>query len=146
MRISSQQRERTEQRILAAIDRLLSGAIPAGGGCDLKTLAAEAGIARSSLYTTYTHLKDEFEHRRQRLADAGAVVDPRQKQIARLRTEADKLRRQLAAHRSDIAELTAFRTRAISQIAAQHEEILRLRAQIAHSGNVRVLRPTATTD
>jgi hypothetical protein len=145
MRISSQQRIQTEQRIRAAIDRLLHGSIPTGGGCDLRTLAAEAGIARSSLYTTYTHLKDEFEHRRQCLAAAGTVVDRRQERIVRLKTEVDKLRQRLATHRSDIAELTALRTRAISQIAAQHEEILRLRAQIASSANVRALRPPTTT-
>jgi len=40
-----------------------------------------------------------------------------------------------------IAELTAFRTVAVSRLAAQHDKILRLRQQIASYGNVRVLHP-----
>jgi chromosome segregation ATPase len=141
MRITDQTRSRTEQRIRATMDRLLQGGIPAGGGCDLRTLAAEAGVARSSLYTTYRHLKAEFEHRRGRQAINATAVDPRQQQITRLKTEADQLRQRLTAHQDELAELTAFRTRAVSQIAAQHDEILRLRTQLASSANIRALRP-----
>ena len=57
MTISDLQRQRTEDRIRAAIDRLLRGQIPPGGGCDVKTLAREAGVSRASLYRTYQHLK-----------------------------------------------------------------------------------------
>jgi hypothetical protein len=141
MRITDQTRGQTEQRIRAAMDRLLQGHLPAGGGCDLRTLAAEAGIARSSLYTTYRHLKAEFEHRRARQAANSAAIDTRQEQITRLQTEADHLRQRLTAHQTQLAELIAFRTRAVSQITAQHEEILRLRAQLASSANVLALRP-----
>ncbi len=141
MRITDQTRGQTEQRIRAAMDRLLQGVIPAGGGCDLRTLAAEAGVARSSLYTTYRHLKAEFEHRRGRQAATGTATDVRQEQITRLKTEADQLRQRLTTHQAELTELTAFRTRAVSQIAAQHEEILRLRTQIASSANIRTLRP-----
>jgi len=42
MRISAEQRQQNETRIRAAIDRLLSGDIPPGGKCDIKTLAREA--------------------------------------------------------------------------------------------------------
>jgi hypothetical protein len=38
-----------------------------------------------------------------------------------------------------------FRIAAISQLAAQHEEILRLRQQITDRSNVRVLHPEPTT-
>jgi hypothetical protein len=141
MRITDQTRGQTEQRIRAAMDRLLQGGTPAGGGCDLRSLAAEAGVARSSLYTTYRHLKVEFEQRRSRQSADGTAVDARQEQIARLRTEADRLRERLTAHREELAELAAFGTRAVSQIAAQHDEILRLRTQLTSSANVRALRP-----
>ncbi|MCX5012452.1 hypothetical protein OG765_15805 [Streptomyces sp. NBC_00555] len=50
--------------VRAAIDRLLAGQIPAGGACDVKALAREAGISRASLYRTWGRLKDEFEKRR----------------------------------------------------------------------------------
>ncbi len=34
---------------------------PPGGRCDIKTVAAKAGITRNGPDTTYAHLKDEFE-------------------------------------------------------------------------------------
>jgi hypothetical protein len=145
MRITDQTRSHTEQRIRAAMDRLLHGVIPAGGRCDLRTLAAEAGIARSSLYTTYHHLKTEFEHRRGQQTTNTAATDARQEQITRLTTEAGHLRQRLTTHQEELAELTAFRTRAVSQIAAQHDEILRLRAQIANPANVHALHPRRAT-
>ncbi|SNT33914.1 hypothetical protein [Actinacidiphila glaucinigra] len=43
-RLTAETRARNEAAIRAAMDRLLAGAIPPGGGCDLKTLAAEADI------------------------------------------------------------------------------------------------------
>ncbi len=43
MTISAARRRQNEDSIRAAIDRLLRGQIPAGGGCDVKTLAQEAG-------------------------------------------------------------------------------------------------------
>jgi hypothetical protein len=39
MRITADQRAANEDRIRAAIDRLLRGEIPPGGRCDVKTLA-----------------------------------------------------------------------------------------------------------
>jgi hypothetical protein len=32
------------------MDRLLGGDIPAGGRCDIKTLASEAGVDRTAFY------------------------------------------------------------------------------------------------
>jgi chromosome segregation ATPase len=139
VRTSQQQQRHTEEKIRAAIDRLLGGALPPGGKCDIKTLAAEAGVTRASLYTTHAHLKNEFEQRRDRLRDAGTILDPRQAQITRLKTEVASLRQQLADRDTTIAEAADFRTTAVSRLAAQHEEIQRLRAQIANHGNVRVL-------
>jgi hypothetical protein len=45
MRISAAQRAENENRIRAAMDRLLRGEIPPGGKCDIKTLALEAGLS-----------------------------------------------------------------------------------------------------
>jgi hypothetical protein len=145
MRVTERQRHQIEARIRAAMDRLLRGDLPPGGHCDVKTFAAEAAVTRNSLYTTYRHLKDEFEARRQRQRDAGVIADPRQEQIARLKADNAALRERLADRDATIAELTAFRTAAVSQLTAQHEEIQRLRQQITDRGNIRVLHPSPTT-
>jgi hypothetical protein len=50
MRISAAQRIQTENRIRAAMDRLLRGDIPPGGNCDIKTLASQAGVDRTAFY------------------------------------------------------------------------------------------------
>ncbi|OKI28573.1 hypothetical protein A6A25_30620 [Saccharothrix sp. CB00851] len=77
MTISAAQRRNTEDRIRAAIDRLLRGQVPPGGGYDVKPLAAEAGVSRAALYRTYGHLKTEFEQRLARLRADGHQPDPR---------------------------------------------------------------------
>jgi chromosome segregation ATPase len=140
VRVTERQRHQIEARIRAAMDRLLRGELPPAGRCDVKTLAAAAAVTRNSLYTTYRHLKDEFEARRRRQREAGMIADPRQEQITRLKADNAALRERLAERDTTVAELTAFRTTALSQLAAQHEEILRLRQQIADCGNVHVLR------
>jgi hypothetical protein len=124
---------------------LLRDDIPPAGGCDIKTLASEAGVARNSLYTTYAHLKDEFEARRARLRDAGMIADPRDAQITRLKADIATLKQRAVERDAELADLTRFRALAISRLAAQHDEILRLRAHIARGGNVRALPPTPTT-
>jgi hypothetical protein len=144
VRITEHQRHQIEARIRAAMDRLLRGDLPPGGRCDIKSLAAAAAVTRNSLYTTYRHLKNEFEARRQRQRDASVIADPRHAQIARLKADNAALRERLADRDTTIAELTAFRTMAVSQLAAQHEENLRLRQQITDHGNVRVLHPSPT--
>jgi hypothetical protein len=65
MRISSTQRIQNENRIRAAMDRLLRGEIPPGGNCDIKTLASQAGVDRTAFYGNrpYAHLRTEFEDR-----------------------------------------------------------------------------------
>jgi hypothetical protein len=45
MRITAAQRTANENRIRAAMDRLLRGEIPPGGRCDIKTLAVETGFS-----------------------------------------------------------------------------------------------------
>jgi chromosome segregation ATPase len=136
MTISDIQRQHTEARIRAATDRLLGGAIPAGGTCDIKTLAAEAGISRAALYRTYPHLKEEFTQRRARLRGEGHHPDPRDTQIVRLKEHSATLKTRIADLSRQITELAAFQTTAISQLAAQHDEIQRLRTTAASHANI----------
>ena len=50
MRIGAQQRLRNETRIRAAMHRLLRGEIPAGGKCDISTLAQQSAVDRTAFY------------------------------------------------------------------------------------------------
>jgi hypothetical protein len=137
--ISSAERQRNEERIRAAMDRLLRGELPPGGRCDLKTLAREAGVNRTGFYPKkdpngtvrdgpYQHLAEEFVRRLKALQEAGTVPDPRDAQVARLKAESNTLRDRLARPSATIEELTSFKTLALSRIAAQHEEITRVRS------------------
>ena len=130
MRITAAQRIHNENRIRAAMDRLLRGEIPLGANCDIKTLALEAGVDRTAFYGTrpYAHLRTEFEHRLQQLQQAGETADPRVAQIERLKAEVDKLKTNLAQANSTIQDLTDFRSRTLARLAAQHDEIIQLRA------------------
>lgn len=94
MRITAAQRIHNENRIRAAMDRLLRGEISPGGNCDIKTLALSAGVDRTAFYGTrpYAHLRAEFEHRLQQLQQAGETPDPKTAQIERLKTEVEKLK------------------------------------------------------
>ena len=144
MTISPTQRRQTEDSIRAATDRLLRGQIPPGGGCDITTLAQEAGISRAALYRSYGHLKDEFARRLAQMQADGNQPDPRTAQIVRLKDENAHLRQRLLECEQQTAELTEFRITAISRLAAQHDEITQLRRALAAHGNVRAL-PAATT-
>lgn len=131
MRITADQRAANEDRIRAAIDRLLRGDIPPGGRCDVKTLAREAGVDRTAFYgdRPYAHLREEFERRLKMLSQAGELPDPRDAQITRLKDEAARLKERLAQSVAAISDLNAFRTQALARLAAQHDEITRLRQQ-----------------
>ena len=65
MRLTPQQRALNEKRIRAAASRLLSGDIPPGGRCDVKTLARLAEVDRAAFYGTrpYAALREDFERR-----------------------------------------------------------------------------------
>lgn len=118
------------------MDRLLRGEIPSGGNCDIKTLAHEADVDRTAFYGSrpYAHLRTGvprgFENRLQRLQEAGQTPDPKIGRIDKLKTENGKLRQRLALTEQAIDEFTGFRSRALARIAAQHEEITRLRATL----------------
>lgn len=148
--ISSAERRRNEEAIRIAMNRLLKGDLPPGGRCDLKTLATEAGVPRTAFYpkkkrdgTTrpgpYQHLAEEFQRRLRTLREAGKVVDPRIAQIERLKARVAELQERLAQRDETVAELTTFKELAVSRLAAQHDEIVRLREQAAVLGNVRRL-------
>jgi chromosome segregation ATPase len=138
-RLDQQTRAQKEATIRAAMDRILRGELPPGGKCDVKTLATASGITRAALYSTYLHLKEEFERRRDQLRDTGVIADPREGQIKRLKEQVGQLKKRLSTQEQQNAELTAFRVQVVSQLAAQHEEIIRLRAAVARGGGVRGL-------
>lgn len=146
MRISAEQRRQNETRIRTAMDRLLRGQIPPGGKCDIKTLARETNIDRTAFYGTrpYAHLREEFEQRLQALHTTGNLPDPRDAQIARLKNELDTLKQRIARRDQTIAELTDVKAEALSQLAAQHNEITSLRQQANSTSPVRRL-PTPTS-
>ncbi|MFD7534656.1 hypothetical protein [Streptomyces sp. NPDC059819] len=147
MRISTAQRTENENRIRATMDRLLRGEIPPGGKCDIKTLAGEAAVDRTAFYGSrpYSHLRVEFERRLQALHQAGEIPDPREAQIIRLKAEITKLKDRLTQSEQTIDELTDFRTQALARLAAQHEEIVRLREPSAETTLVRRLPAPRTT-
>jgi hypothetical protein len=146
MRITAAQRATNENRIRAAIDRLLRGELPPGGRCDVKTLAAEAGVDRTAFYGNrpYAHLRAEFERRLETLQQAGDQPDSRDAQITRLKNEVTALKQRLAESASKIDELIDFREHALARLAAQHDEITRLRAS-ATSSRITRLPQHATT-
>jgi hypothetical protein len=147
VRITAAQRIHNENRIRAAMDRLLRGEIPPGGNCDIKTLALEAGVDHTAFYGTrpYAHLRVEFERRLQTLQQAGDRPDPRDAQIVRLKDEVTALKRRLAQSATTIDALTDFRAHALARLAAQHDEITGLRASVATAGRVQRLPRRATT-
>lgn len=141
MRITADQRATNENRIRAAIDRLLRGDIPPGGRCDIKTLAREAGVDRTAFYGSrpYAHLRAEFGQRLQALQQAGERPDPRDAQITRLKDEITELKERLTRSAGTISELSGFRAQALARLAAQHDEIVRLRAALSSHNNIRGL-------
>ena len=148
MRISAAQRTKNENRIRAAMDRLLRGEIPPGKKCDIKTLASEAAVDRTAFYGTrpYAHLRLEFERRLQTLQDAGEIPDRRETQIVRLKAENNRLKERLDHSVRKNNELSEFRTQALARLAAQHEEIVQLREAADRASPVSRLPTPRTSD
>jgi hypothetical protein len=69
-------------------------------------------------YSTYLHLKEEFESRRNRMREAGEIADPRVDQIERLKDQVVKLTERVVSKDEEIEALTAFKQTAISRLAA----------------------------
>jgi hypothetical protein len=131
VRVSDAQRRDTEDRIRAASRALLRGELPPGGKCDTTTLARLAGISRATLYRGYPDLKAAFDQQLAELQASGHTVDPRDAQISRLKQDNADLSRRLDERATQLAEPETFKTLAISRLAAQHDEIHRLRAAAA---------------
>ena len=127
--------------------RLLRGEVPPGGNCDIKTLSREAGVDRTTFYgrRPYAYLRAEFEHRLQQLQQSGQTPDPKAAQIDRMKTDIGKLKDRLAQADQKIAELAGFRSQALARLAAQHEEIVRLRETASRSSRVTRLPAPRTT-
>ncbi|MFI7020806.1 hypothetical protein [Streptomyces sp. NPDC050164] len=70
---------------------------------------------------------------------------PGEAQITRLKAENAKLKDQLAKSEQTIDELTDFRTQALARLAAQHEEIVRLREAALGTSRVSRLPAPRTT-
>jgi hypothetical protein len=141
MRLTRQQLLDNEAKIRAAMTRLLNGDIPPGGKCDVKTLARQAGIDRTAFYGSrpYAHLREEFEQKLQEIQQAGEQPDPRDAQVTRLKNEITQLRERLTQSAGAVADLTDFRCQAMARLAAQHDEIARLRHDLQRAANVRRL-------
>lgn len=141
MRLSRQQLADNEAKIRAAMSRLLNGDIPPGGKCDIKTLAREASVDRTAFYGSrpYAHLRTEFEQRLEQLRNAGERPDPRDAQVARLKDEMARLKERLAQADATISELEGFRDAALARLAAQHDEITRLRQEVRLAARIRRL-------
>ncbi|MEU3173022.1 MULTISPECIES: hypothetical protein [unclassified Streptomyces] len=132
----------------------MSGNPPPGSKTDFKTLGAVAGVTRTGFYPkknrdgtprpgAYQHLAEEFERRVRELQQAGKIVDPREAQIERLKAEREELKKRAADRDALLEKLAGFKQLAISRLAAQHEEIERLRRQITDGANVRALPAAA---
>ena len=143
MRITAEQRADNQERIRAAMNRLLGGDIPPGGACDIKTLARQSGVDRTAFYGTrpYAHLRLEFESGLQRAAQAGEIPDPRDAHVARLKHDLADLTDRLARSDQTIVELGHFKTVALCRLAAQHDEITQLRATLSTPSNIHRLPP-----
>ena len=113
----------------------------------MKTLASVAGVDRAAFYgkRPYAPLREDFERRVQAMHTAGDHPDPRDAQIARLAAQITALTQRLANRDTTLADLARFKTESLSRLAAQHEEITRLRR--VGPGNLRRLpdRPAGTS-
>jgi hypothetical protein len=130
-----------EARIKATSERLLSGQVPDGLKCDIKSLCVLAGVPRATLYRTYPHLKADFEQRLGRLRSNGEQPDSRVAKAETLKAEIVVLRDRLSTATQMIGDLEAFQATALSRLVAQHDEIIALRRELeaAKEGPLRVV-------
>ncbi|GCB48265.1 hypothetical protein [Streptomyces sp. NL15-2K] len=130
-----------EARIRAAMRQLLTGPVPDGLKCDVKSLCTLARVPRPTFYRTYPHLKAEFDRQRTATQEAGRQPDQRLAQIERLKAEVATLRERLSRKDTELDALKEFQTTALSRLAAQHEEIVMLRRDSFPASSSPQLRP-----
>ncbi|MFF0400167.1 hypothetical protein ACFYSJ_31155 [Streptomyces sp. NPDC005248] len=149
-RLNAQDKASNEAAVRAAMEQILRGDLPPGAKADLKTLAQLSGVTRTGFYAkrnrdgtsrpgAYQHLAEEFTARVQALQDAGEIIDPRVAQLERLKKQNAELTDRVVRRDAEVARLTEFRALAISRLAAQYDEIERLRSlltQQAEAGDV----------
>lgn len=133
-------RSQVENRIRAAIQTLLADEIPIGMNRDITSLCALAGVPRATMYRTYPHLKAIFEEQRSHLQDATPATNTGADTRQKISPENDRLQLKLAAMTDKIHQLEYFKSTALSRLAAQHEEILRLRSHHTKDDNVQSIR------
>jgi hypothetical protein len=136
--MASDRQADAEARIRTAITQLLTGPMPDDLKCDVKSLCVLAGVPRATLYRTYPHLKVEFDRQRDAAQDNGQQPDPRLARLDRCKTEIINLRARLADQDREISELKRFRDTAVSRLAAQHDEITALRAQLRAADHAKI--------
>jgi hypothetical protein len=146
MRITETQRGQIEGRIRAAIDRMLQPDYVGQGNRDVKTLARESGVSRAAIYSTYAHLKEEFELRRDRLSATENFPDQRDAQIDRLKDSVADLKSKTTRQNDTITELRRTRDLAVVRLAAQHEEILRLRTALNRQRHLHPIRGSSENE
>ena len=97
------------------------------------------GVDRTAFYGSrpYAHLRAEFEQRLKGLHDAGEQPDPRDAQVTRLKNAIAQLKERLTQSDATISELAGFRDQALARIAAQHDEITRLRQETRSAARIR---------
>ena len=87
----------------------------------------------------YAHLREEFETRLAATRHDGSHPDPRDAQVSRLKTEITTLKERLSRQGQTITRLTDLNSQALARLAAQHEEITRLRRNADTTATVRRL-------
>jgi ABC-type transporter Mla subunit MlaD len=104
-------------------------------------LFSQQGVDRTAFYGTrpYAKLREEFETRLAAIRQDGGTPDPREAQISRLKTGIAELQERLARQGAAITELTEFKALALARLAAQHDEITRLRREVQQAAGVRRL-------
>ena len=149
-RISDSDRARNEDAIRAAMDRILRGELPPAASATSRpwlprpaspgpaSTRRRTGTAPPVRAPTSTSPRSS-SGALWLCSEAGEIVDPRAAQIERLKAQVAELKDRVTKRDEALAELTAFKTLAVSRIAAQHAEIERLREQAAALGNVRHL-------
>ncbi|MHA7295197.1 hypothetical protein [Arthrobacter sp. HLT1-21] len=125
----------TEDRIRAAIRRLLDGEVPPGMKRDIASLCSLANVSRATMYRTYPHLKAEFEQQRSLRDKGGPSPSSPPEQQQRLQSERTRLQFRLAETARKVRELENFKELALSRLAAQNEELLRLRSNSTNVEN-----------
>jgi hypothetical protein len=164
----AEERKQNEKRAIAAYRDFQDGVLPAGPGARSLIAAfhyVDAELAglearQPTVVATDRHIElllqkrvlcgteradeggveeSEFEQRLGRMQAEGQLPDPRAAQIIRLKDDNAKLRQRMTEREQEIAGLSAFKTTALSRLAAQHQEITALRAALSSRASVRTL-------